>query len=115
MPDFAEKILRLFDLDEVFHFVSGGDIGISKQEQMAGLLASRAMTQETLMIGDRAVDLVAAHANGLSSAGVLWGYGSRKELEAKNPALLFSQPQEWQALQGALPTKARISSLRSVR
>lgn len=65
---------------------------------MAGLLAAGAITRETLMIGDRAIDLVAAHANGLSSARVVWGYGSRRELEAENPALLFSQPQEWQVL-----------------
>ncbi len=32
------------------------------------------------MIGDRAQDIAGAKANGLHSAGVLWGYGSKEEL-----------------------------------
>lgn len=35
-----------------------------------------------LMVGDRADDLLGAQANGLPAAGVLYGYGSRAELEA---------------------------------
>jgi phosphoglycolate phosphatase len=34
------------------------------------------------MIGDRVHDVRAAHANGVRAIGVLWGYGSRDELEA---------------------------------
>jgi phosphoglycolate phosphatase len=34
------------------------------------------------MVGDRVHDVRAAHANGLQAIGVLWGYGSRAELEA---------------------------------
>ena len=41
------------------------------------------------MIGDRATDLHAAHENRLKSAGVLWGYGEREELESEQPAFLF--------------------------
>ncbi len=33
-----------------------------------------------LMIGDRDQDIAGAKANGLHSAGVLWGYGSEEEL-----------------------------------
>ena len=33
------------------------------------------------MIGDRYHDIEGAKANGLDSAGVLWGYGSQEELE----------------------------------
>jgi len=33
-----------------------------------------------VMVGDRAVDIRAARTNGIRSVGVLWGYGSRREL-----------------------------------
>ena len=36
---------------------------------------------EILMVGDRYHDIEGAKANGLKSAGVLWGYGSAEELE----------------------------------
>ena len=92
--DFAEKILRRFGIRAHFRFVSGGDIGIEKPQQIATLREQRLVGPSTLMVGDRAVDLVAAHANGLQSAGVLWGYGSRGELAAETPRYLFASPDE---------------------
>ena len=35
------------------------------------------------MIGDRRFDIEGAAAAGVESIGVLWGYGSREELEAE--------------------------------
>ena len=46
------------------------------------------------MIGDRAMDLIAAHKNGLSSVGVLRGYGSRAELAEHKPLRLVKQVSE---------------------
>ncbi|MDA1075913.1 MAG: HAD hydrolase-like protein, partial [Proteobacteria bacterium] len=77
--DFASRILDMFDLTQYFSFVSGGDVGISKQTQLAGLCGDYDLSG-AVMIGDRAVDVTAAHHNGLHSAGVLWGFGSRVEL-----------------------------------
>lgn len=34
------------------------------------------------MVGDRRYDVTGAHANEMHALGVLWGYGSRDELEA---------------------------------
>ena len=96
--DFAEKILSRFGIREDFRFVSGGDIGIEKKQQIAALREQGLVGPSTLMVGDRAVDLVAAHANGLRSAGVLWGYGSRAELEAETPHYLFASPSELRTL-----------------
>ena len=44
--------------------------------------------KRVLMVGDRADDLNGGAANGLDAAGVLYGYGSREELEACKPVLL---------------------------
>ena len=46
------------------------------------------------MIGDRAVDITAAKANGLASIAVLWGHGSREELQAARPDVLIASPHE---------------------
>lgn len=35
---------------------------------------------KVVMIGDRLHDIIGAAKNGLPSVGVLWGYGSREEL-----------------------------------
>lgn len=86
---FAERILELFSLRQYFSFVSGGDVGVEKTQQLAALLAHGKINQNAVMIGDRDVDLIAAHKNKLSAAGVLWGYGSRAELSAYQPAHLL--------------------------
>lgn len=92
--DFAERILQLFDLRSCFRFVSGGEIGTHKWQQIQALRAAGEIGEATVMVGDRAVDVTAAHRNGLQAAGVLWGHGSRQELEAERPRYLFSRPEE---------------------
>jgi phosphoglycolate phosphatase-like HAD superfamily hydrolase len=39
-------------------------------------------------------DVEAAHANGLPAAGVLWGYGSRSELEAAGAGALLDSVED---------------------
>lgn len=48
----------------------------------------------TIMIGDRMHDIVGARANGLRAIGVLWGYGSRSELEQAGADALAHSPSE---------------------
>ncbi|CAD7847273.1 MAG: hypothetical protein [Olavius algarvensis Delta 4 endosymbiont] len=90
--DFAEAILQLHRIRDYFEFVDGGDVGIRKWQQLQALRESGVLPENSVMIGDRDVDLVAAHHNGLDSAGVLWGYGSRQELVAHNPTHLLEEP-----------------------
>lgn len=92
--DFAEQILVLFSLRQYFEFVNGGDIGISKDQQLAQLLEQGQVDRDSTMIGDRCFDVAAAKSNGLRSVGVLYGYGTVKELEAAAPDWLISTPQE---------------------
>lgn len=92
--DYADKILRRFGLRQHFDFISGGDIGIEKWQQIQSLLGAGKIDASTVMVGDRAVDITAARSNGLQAAGVLWGYGSRHELEAESPQYLLSRPEE---------------------
>jgi phosphoglycolate phosphatase len=89
---FAERILHFFGLRQHFCFVSGGDIGISKTAQLRSLCREGLVDASWSMIGDRAVDIVAARENGLLSIGVLWGHGSREELRAASPRFLIESP-----------------------
>ena len=92
--DFAEKILVRFGLRELFAFVSGGDIGVHKWQQLEALRSAGAVDGTSVMVGDRDVDITSAHRNGLRSCGVLWGFGSREELEAERPRHLAGTPSE---------------------
>lgn len=93
--DFAEQILAMFDLQEFFLFVDGGDVGVRKWQQLAVLRAQGVITAASVMVGDRSTDLIAARRNSLSSGGVLWGYGSYAELSTESPQYLFRSPAEW--------------------
>lgn len=92
--DFAEKILELFDIRGLFSIVSGGDIGITKTQQLAGLLSSNQISRSSVMVGDRNVDLIGARNNHLKSVGVLWGYGDLKELQVESPDLILDNPSQ---------------------
>jgi len=83
--DFAERILELFSLRHHFTFVDGGDVGIEKWQQLRSLLDNGTINKNSVMIGDRYIDITAVHKNNLQSAGVLWGYGSYSELNQHTP------------------------------
>lgn len=98
----ARLVLQRFDMIDSFDFVSGGGAGVAKWQQIEQLLADKVISAESLMIGDRAIDLTAGHRNALRTGGVLWGFGSLQELAAESPKHLFKQPRDWLDL---LPSK----------
>lgn len=96
--DAAVMILELHGVRGFFDFVSGGDNGITKADQFQTLLADGVVSSDSIMIGDRAVDITSARANGLRGVGVLYGHGSREELEEAAPIRLLSSPNELPSL-----------------
>ena len=105
--DFAEQILEMFGLRSYFRIVNGGDIGIQKWQQIEGLLSRGLISKSSVMVGDRFVDIRAAHRNGLHAAGVLWGYGSYEELSRELPRYLFSTPTEFWKLTGTSDNRTK--------
>lgn len=91
--DYAKRIIDMFGLGRHFAFVSGG-AGIEKRRQVQLLVATGLAAGTAIMIGDRAVDILAGSANGMASAGVLWGFGGRGELEDAGPNYLLEAPAE---------------------
>lgn len=97
----AVKILSLFKLEKYFNFVSGPDYGVKKYQQLEELLKDGTIDSNSIMIGDRGVDIAATKNNGLMAAAVSWGFGSLKELEMEAPDFLFQSPAELAAKLGA--------------
>ena len=92
--DYAASIVDMFGLSSHFTFIDGGDVGVEKRQQIQSMVASGLPAGTSIMIGDRAVDIVAGKLNGVASAGVLWGFGERPELEAAAPDHLLESPGE---------------------
>ncbi len=84
--EFAEKILVHFDLRKYFDCVTGASMDekrVSKSDVISDALERMgADRNETIMIGDRKHDVEGGQAQNIPTLGVLWGYGSRDELEA---------------------------------
>lgn len=90
---FANTIIDHFQLRQYFQHVYGSELTgerSNKGELLAHVQRSEGISRsEAWMIGDRLHDIVGAKQNGLRSAGVLWGYGSREELSAAGADTLF--------------------------
>ena len=86
--EYSIKIIEHFGLSKYFDFVCGSlmDESRSKKAEVIAYALERCGLSESdknrvLMVGDRFHDIEGAKQNGLKSCGVLFGYGSRSELE----------------------------------
>lgn len=95
---FALRITDHFDLDKHFKAVYGSELDgtrSAKSDLIAHILQQEAIAaSETVMIGDRSVDMTGARHNGVTACGVLWGYGSRAELVAAGARWCLEEPAE---------------------
>jgi len=95
---YAERIVIHFGLGHHFRKVYGAELGgrwDDKAELLAYLLATEGVSPgESVMVGDRAADIIAAKANQVLSVGVLWGYGSEAELTDAGADMLCRTPSE---------------------
>ena len=86
--EYSVKILEHFGLAKYFDFICGSNMDEtrSKKEEVIEYALEKfgigaADKSKVLMIGDREHDIIGAKKNGIKSCGVLYGYGSRQELE----------------------------------
>lgn len=84
---FARLILEHFDLMQYFNYAAGASMDETRNKKDA--VIAYALTQCNIkdkslavMVGDRHHDIYGAKVNGISSVGVLYGFGNREELEA---------------------------------
>ena len=82
---FAKTIVQHFGLEQYFKEICGATMDQSRT-QKADVIAYALKKCEikdkkrAVMVGDREHDIIGAKINGLSSIGVLYGYGSKEEL-----------------------------------
>jgi phosphoglycolate phosphatase len=92
---FGDAFLRLYGPDP-------NSAHSEKASMIAAALADfGARPENTVMIGDRRFDIEGAVANHVRGIGVLWGFGSRAELEQAGASAIAATPDE---LAGLLTT-----------
>ena len=95
---YAERIVTHFNLRRYFKGIYGSELDGTRTDKTS--LISYILQREsiafpgTFMIGDRKHDMIAAKVNGVFGLGVLWGYGTREELEASGACACVTQPRE---------------------
>ncbi len=90
---YAKRITEHFGISKYFYEQCGADFEgklDTKAQVVAEALRLCGMDKsEILMVGDRCHDIIGAKENGIDSAGVLWGYGTREELEEHGADMIF--------------------------
>lgn len=93
---FASRILDYLALTVYFDGIHGSVPGGAldhKPELLAHIISQHDLSpSHCLMVGDRRHDIAGAHAVGMHGLGVLWGYGSRDELETAGADQLVESP-----------------------
>jgi phosphoglycolate phosphatase len=90
---FASRILDHLKFatcfDGIHGSLPGGELD-HKPELLAYILSQHGLSpSHRLMVGDRRYDIAGAHAVGMRGLGVLWGYGTRDELETAGAGQLL--------------------------
>lgn len=96
---FAKKILEHFQMAEYFTFIGGAsmdEVRVKKGDVIRYVLEENQITDlcQVVMAGDREHDVIGAKEAGVESIGVLYGYGSREELEAAGADKIVSTVEE---------------------
>ncbi len=84
---FAKRILDYFNLSKYFDVIAGSTLDTERNTKSA--VIEYALTQANIsdktsvvMVGDRKHDIIGAKENGISSIGILYGYGDYDELNS---------------------------------
>ena len=87
-----------FGLSQYFDFMAGSEVSLGRVEKadvIRYIIDTLPVTDldRTLMVGDRKYDVEGAAAFGIRTAGVLWGYGTREELESAGAVMTAETPE----------------------
>ncbi len=96
---FAVKILDLFEISEYFDFIGGAASDKTRDRKCEVLEYSlesigNPPKESCILVGDRKYDAEGARFVGIDSMGVLWGHGSRGEIESCGFDFIASTPSE---------------------
>ena len=97
---FSIKIAEHFDIAKYFRFIGGSSLDEKRNKKadviryVLDTLDLNASKDRIVMVGDREHDVSGAAENGIPCIGVLYGSGSREELEAAGAAAICGTVQE---------------------
>ncbi|PFD36977.1 phosphoglycolate phosphatase [Bacillus cereus] len=99
---FAKQVIEHFQLTPFFEEIVGSNLDgtrIKKEEIIAHILQTNEelKKEEIVMIGDRKHDIIGANNNEIASIGVLYGYGSEKELSEARATYIVKDVEELQS------------------
>ncbi|MGE7864810.1 phosphoglycolate phosphatase [Bacillus cereus] len=99
---FAKQVIEHFQLTSFFEEIVGSNLDgtrIKKEEIIAHILQTNEelKKEEIVMIGDRKHDIIGANNNEIASIGVLYGYGSEKELSEARATYIVKDVEELQS------------------
>ena len=103
---FAEPLLEAFGLPACLSVIAAPELDIhveSKSDTVAAALAALGDVSGGAMVGDRHVDMRAAHDHGLRAVGVSWGFGSEAELRDAGADVVVGSPAELATYLAGLP------------
>lgn len=93
---YARRIITHFGMDAHFASVTGSELDgtrADKAELIAHILKREGIDPaQAVMIGDREHDMIGAAKNGIPAIGVLWGYGTGRELMESGATLCARVP-----------------------
>ena len=86
---YAAQILDHFKLTPYFDYICGANMDGTRTQKSDVILYAMKKSKisdfsQTVMVGDRKHDVIGAQKSGIDSIGVLFGYGSRDELQSVN-------------------------------
>ena len=97
----AVDILTRFDLARYFDRICGATMDGSRDEKsqvIAYLLQQTPNTDNAIMVGDTAFDVLGAAAHGIPTIGVSWGYGEVQDMVAAGAKAIAHTMDELYAL-----------------
>ncbi len=93
---YARRIVDHFNLRQYFNAVHGSELDGTRTDKtslIAHILHRESLdSSRTVMIGDRRHDMIGAAANKVCGVGVLWGFGTKKELTDSGACTCVQSP-----------------------
>ena len=91
------EILEKFRLAQYFELICGATLDGSRSKKadiITYLLDKAGDTQNTVMVGDTAFDVIGAASHGIPAIGVAWGYGKIEDMEQAGAAAIAHTVEE---------------------
>ncbi len=83
--EMAIKVLKKFEIFDCFDYICGASMDETRTEKADvisyALDECKVKADDCIMVGDRKYDVIGAKANLMQSVGVLFGYGTKDELD----------------------------------